>query len=168
MYSSAFKESSLSATLAASPGSSGRSTGSWEAMREAHRKNGFLDELAKRWDRLIEKSPPVPSPQGLSPQSLGGDPKPLDLATEFFRDQVSPQATLPGQCLSWFLWACTAYRNAGYVSFTASTNTLPGDFRNQQNISYPWYWRGTPKQVYTNPLNAPSRATPTTPGEPGT
>jgi len=131
-----------------------------EAMREAHWKNGFLDELAKRWDRLIGQSPPVPSPHGLSPQSLGEDPKPLDLATEFFRGGVSPQATQPGQCLSWFLWACTAYQNKGYVSYTQSSGQLQEDFGNKQYSFQEWDWKPTPKQDYADPLNAPFQSDP--------
>ncbi|MGC8905673.1 hypothetical protein [Thermus sp.] len=140
-----------------------------EAVREAHRKNGFLDELAKRWDQLIEKSPQVPSPQGLFPQSLGGEPKPLDLATEFFRGGVSPQVVGPGQCLSWFLWWCTAYQNTGYVSYITtewySQGQLAEDFGNIQGVAKKdrwdrWAWSPTPKQDYANPLDAPYRSDP--------
>jgi len=124
------------------------------AMREMHRKNGFLSELEKRWDQLIEKSPPAPSPQGFSPQSLSEEPKPLDLATEFFRGGVSPQATEPGQCLSWFLWWCTVYENRGYVSYTRFSGRLEEDFGNVQKTVFDWGWSSGPVQNYTDPLNA--------------
>jgi hypothetical protein len=124
------------------------------AMREMHRKNGFLPELEKRWDQLIEKSPPVPSPQGFSPQSLSEEPKPLDLATEVFRGGVSPQATEPGQCLSWFLWWCTVYENRGYVSYTQSSGRLEEDFGNIQETVLRWGWSSGPVQNYNDPLNA--------------
>jgi hypothetical protein len=124
------------------------------AMREMHRKSGFLPELEKRWDQLIEKSPPAPSPQGFSPQSLSEEPKPLDLATEFFRGGVSPQATEPGQCLSWFLWWCTVYENRGYVSYTRFSGRLEEDFGNIQKTVSEWGWSSGPVQNYTDPLNA--------------
>jgi hypothetical protein len=124
------------------------------AMREMHRKNGFLSELEKRWDQLIEKSPPGPSPQGLSPQSLSEEPKPLDLATEVFRGGVSPQATEPGQCLSWFLWWCTVYENRGYVSYTQFSGQLEEDFGNVQRTTYDWNWSSGPVQNYADPFEA--------------
>jgi len=126
------------------------------AMREMHRKNGFLSELEKRWDQLIEKSPPAPSPQGFSPQSLSEEPKPLDLATEVFRGGVSPQATEPGRCLSWFLWWCTVYENRGHVSHTRFSGRLEEDFGNKQGTvsDFEWGWSPGPTQNYTDPLNA--------------
>jgi hypothetical protein len=124
------------------------------AMRDMHRKNGFLSELERRWDQLIEKSPPAPSPQGFSPQSLSEEPRPLDLATEVFRGGVSPQATEPGRCLSWFLWWCTVYENRGYVSYTRFSGQLEEDFGNVQRTTFDWNWSPGPVQNYTDPLEA--------------
>jgi|GEM_PF-159623 len=133
-----------------------------KTMRDKHRESGFLGELEKRWDKLIEQSPSVPLPQGLRTQGLASDEvDPLDIATEFFKgESLTPQATQPGQCLSWFLWWCTAYENSGYVNFVGPNNKLPGDFGNYQWVTWSWGWQANPKQDYTNPLNAPSQSSP--------
>ncbi len=97
------------------------------------------------------------------PLGVGEYPPALDLGREFFREGLFPQYAEPGQCLSWFLWWCTAYQNSGYVSFTASTGRLPGDFGNLQRTVFDlqgtqpsWGWQPSPQQHYTNPLLAPT------------